>query len=322
MSFHDVQFPANISLGSRGGPVFRTNVVELPSGASYREARWDNPIYHYDARYGIATHADMYDLIEFIVARQGPVHSFRFKDWRDYASTATGTLHNPGDTTVDDEDVEIGVGDGSTTQFQIIKKYTSGSTTRTRNIFLPKNLVVAVDGVSQTETTDYSVDYATGIITFVTAPAGSLSVTCGFEFDVKVRFGAEIDEAAMVSLDEFDTESLPNMPIVEDIDGTATEDEYLYGGGYGHGQTTGGQVSISKSQGLVHVVQPQSGATVVQLPSVGGIQEGGPHFVITHGGGAGSLSIKDNTLTTTITTLSSPNTAALIFYMGSTWYVV
>ncbi len=322
MSFHNTLFPVNISWGSRGGPRFKSNVVELPSGGSYRESLWTSPIYMYDARYGVATHTDMYDLIEFIIAREGPIHTFPFKDHRDYASTATGTLHYTDDDTVDDEDVEIGVGDGVETQFQLVKKYVSGSTTRTRNIYLPYNYVIAVDGVSQTEGVDFTMDTETGVVTFMSAPTGSLSITAGFEFYVKCRFGAEIDDAVQVSLDEFDSESLPSIPIVEDIDGTTTEDEYLYGGGYAHGDHTGGTVAAPKSLGLVQTIAPQSGATVVQLPLIGSLQDGGPHLVLGHAGGAGSLTVKDNALSGTVTTLSSPGDVKSLYKLGSNGYVV
>jgi uncharacterized protein (TIGR02217 family) len=38
--FHEVRFPLDVALGSRGGPVRRTDIVTLASGREHRNARW------------------------------------------------------------------------------------------------------------------------------------------------------------------------------------------------------------------------------------------------------------------------------------------
>ena len=38
--FHEVRFPLDVSLGSRGGPVRRTDIVTLSSGREHRNSRW------------------------------------------------------------------------------------------------------------------------------------------------------------------------------------------------------------------------------------------------------------------------------------------
>ena len=267
----------------------------------------------------------MYGLVEFILARGGPVHSFPFKDWSDYCTSAYGTTHNPGDVAVDDEDVILGVGTGVLSQFQAIKKYTSGTTVRNRNIYLIKQgtFLLSVDGVLKTETTDYSVDYSTGLITMVVAPTLGQVVSAGFEFYVKCQFGAEIDEAVKVSIDDYNTTSLPDIPLREVREGVVTEDEFMYGGAKDHGELTGGTAVLSKAYGLLHVVSPQGpAATVMQLPSLTGIQDGGPHFIVSHGGGAGNLMIKNNDLSTTVATIMTSGAGVSIYKFGVNWYAI
>src|SRR5215218_8305599 len=41
--FHEVRFPLDVSLGSRGGPVRRTDIVTLASGREHRNSRWAGP---------------------------------------------------------------------------------------------------------------------------------------------------------------------------------------------------------------------------------------------------------------------------------------
>jgi hypothetical protein len=47
---------------------------------------------------------------------------------------------------------------------------------------MPGSLTVYIDGTPQTETTDYTVDYVAGEITFTTAPAGSEVITASYDY--------------------------------------------------------------------------------------------------------------------------------------------
>ncbi|WP_306250965.1 DUF2460 domain-containing protein [Parvularcula sp. IMCC14364] len=41
MAFHDIRFPRHISLGAEGGPMRRTQIVTLASGAEERNSPWE-----------------------------------------------------------------------------------------------------------------------------------------------------------------------------------------------------------------------------------------------------------------------------------------
>ncbi len=205
MAFHEVRFPDNISRGARGGPERRTQIVELASGAEERNASWANSRRRYDVAYGIRRADDLAAVVAFFEARNGRLHGFRFKDWADFKSCVPS--QTPGPT-----DQPIGTGNGTTTQFQLIKRYTSGAQSWTRAITKPVAgaVTIAVNGTPQAS--GWSVSTATGLVTFATAPAAGVAVTAGFEFDVPVRFDTDMLD---VTLDLERLGSITSIPLVE-----------------------------------------------------------------------------------------------------------
>ncbi|MBL1435865.1 MAG: DUF2460 domain-containing protein [Rhodobacteraceae bacterium] len=184
MAFHEVRFSDNISRGARGGPERRTQIVELASGDEERNASWANSRRRYDAAYGVRRADDLAAVVAFFEARNGRLYGFRWKDWGDYKSCLPSGI--PSAT-----DQPIGTGDGAATAFQLIKAYISGTQSWIRTITKPVagSVTVALDGSVQVS--GWSVDIATGLITFATAPASGTNITAGFEFDVPVRFDTD-----------------------------------------------------------------------------------------------------------------------------------
>jgi uncharacterized protein (TIGR02217 family) len=196
VSFVEIQFPADISYGSSGGPTFSTDVIEAFSGFEQRNINWSAARARYNVAHGVKTQSQLDELIAFFRARQGKAVGFRFKDWTDYQAVAQN----------------IGTGNGSQTVFQLTKKYTS-SVTVTRVIKKPVNnatLKVYLNAVLQSS--GFTVNYATGEITFTTAPGSGVAVTADFEFDVPVRFDTDQLDAA---IDDFGTRSWSDIPLVE-----------------------------------------------------------------------------------------------------------
>lgn len=196
MSFVEIQFPADISYGSSGGPTFSTDVIEAFSGFEQRNINWSAARARYNVAHGVKTQSQLDELISFFRARQGKAIGFRFKDWTDYQAVAQN----------------IGTGNGSQTVFQLTKKYTS-SVTVTRVIKKPVNnatMKVYLNAVLQSS--GYTVNYATGEITFTTAPGSGVAVTADFEFDVPVRFDTDQLDAA---IDDFGSRSWSDIPLVE-----------------------------------------------------------------------------------------------------------
>ncbi|MBJ3776401.1 DUF2460 domain-containing protein [Acuticoccus mangrovi] len=204
MAFHDVLLPPHILAGYRRTVQRRTEVTELAGGSEERNARWAASRRRFQIGYGVRDHDALADLIAFYEDRLGPLHTFRFRDWADRKSCAPTAT--PAAT-----DVAIGTGDGSTTTFQLVKRYGSVSPfVRTITKPVSGTVLVALAGVAQAS--GWSVDLTTGVITFTMAPANGVAVRAGYEFDCEVRFEAD-DIGADVLHDTLG--SVPDITLLE-----------------------------------------------------------------------------------------------------------
>ena len=203
--FHEIRFPDDISRGARGGPERRTTIVELASGAEERNASWANSRRRYDVSYGIRRPDDLAKVVAFFEARNGRLHGFRFKDWLDYRSCLPSQI--PAAT-----DQQIGTGDGTTKSFQLVKRYASGAQSWARLITKPVagSVTLALNGATQAS--GWSVDPATGLVSFAAVPGTGIAITAGFEFDVPVRFDSD---ALDVTLDVERLGSIASIPLLE-----------------------------------------------------------------------------------------------------------
>lgn len=204
-NFHEITFPTAIAMHSTAGPVRKTEIVTLGSGFEERNAVWANSRRAYDVGYGVKTLDDLHAVIAFFEARMGRLYGFRLQDFTDCKSCAPGG-------TIAATDQSLGTGDGSTTVFQLKKVYASGPASWTRLIKKPVagSVIVAVDGVVQTN--GVGMDSTTGLITFTTAPTTGTAITAGFVFDTPVRF--DTDQLA-INLANFSAGEIPSIPIVE-----------------------------------------------------------------------------------------------------------
>lgn len=209
MSFiESPRFPDDISYGSRGGPGYETTVIETDSGAESRNQRWSYPRHEYDVAYGTNTLARLEALLKFFHVVAGRAVGFRYKDWLDYKSCdISGT---PAAT-----DCNLGVGTGAQAAYQLRKGYIQGSYTRFRKILKPVagTVLVAVDGSPRTITTHYTVNTATGVVTFTAGnlPAAGAVVTAGYEFDVPCRFDTD---RLSINIETYNA-GAANVPVIE-----------------------------------------------------------------------------------------------------------
>jgi uncharacterized protein (TIGR02217 family) len=187
------RFPEDISYGSTGGPMYNTDVITVNSGFETRNANWVQSRHEYNVAFGIRTQAYLDELIEYFHAVQGKAIGFRYKDWADYKSCSVTETVAVTDQTIGTGDSTTG-SDGTAT-YQITKTYTKGSYSVARDITKPVSgtVLVEVNGVTKTESTHYTIDYTTGIITFTGSnrPLTGELVKCGYEFDVPVRFDTD-----------------------------------------------------------------------------------------------------------------------------------
>lgn len=319
MLFHESpRFPEGISYGSRGGPGFNTAITRLDSGSEHRVARWEEGLWSGNAAYGVKTWDDMSDLISFYRARMGSAYGFRYKDFSDFTS---GNNHRDAPTATD---CQIGTGDSALVAFQLQKKYVSGATTVFRVVSKPVTgtVLIAVNGTPTVS--GWAVDTTTGVVTFGVAPGTGDVITAGFEFDVPGRFGEEADRVLSVSIDNFDSTSVPDIPIIEVKDTTPADPQGVwYGGACEH--TLYQDEVLSLGTGRVQVIDAMAAGLKVRLPDPVNFPTGATHFYIVNQG-ANSFEVSSIDGATTYVTLASGECTEAFLSVDGTgvkvWYVV
>jgi uncharacterized protein (TIGR02217 family) len=198
------RFPDDIAYGSQGGPTYNTSIVVVRSGHESRNVNWSIARHAYDVAYGIRSIDNLEELLEYFHAVAGAAYGFRFKDFADFLSCNTTQ-------TLSDTDQLIGTGDAIEVDFQLVKNYTKGAFSRSRNITKPVTGTTVISINDTPQPTGWTVDTTTGIVTFSAAPGDGLSVKAGYQFDVPVRF--ETDELSTVY--EYYQSGSAQVPLIE-----------------------------------------------------------------------------------------------------------
>lgn len=208
-AFHEVRFPINISRSSKAGPQRQTDVVTLRSGAEQRNTIWADSRRKYNAGYAARSLVDLQSVVRFFEERRGRLYGFRWKDYLDFTSADPGLMPTP-------IDQGIGVGDGSTATFQLVKVYGGAFAPWVRMIAKPVagTVRIAVNGVEQALGIGFGVNTTSGVVTFLPGhvPPSNASITAGFEFDVPVRFDTDYLE---IDLDAVGVGEAADIPIIE-----------------------------------------------------------------------------------------------------------
>lgn len=201
-AFHEVSLPLPFALGASGGPERRVDIVTLGSGREARNTPWAHGRRRYDIGGAVRTLDELHELIAFFEARRGKLHGFRFRDPFDCKSCAPSAAPGPGDQ-------QIGVGDGATAAFQLVKAY--GDYRRPVRKPLGASVRVAVEN-AELDAGAFGLDAATGVVTLASEPEDGAIVSAGFLFDTPVRF--DIDRLDL-SLDGFGAGRALAVPLVE-----------------------------------------------------------------------------------------------------------
>ena len=194
LPFADVDFPLALGREASVTTEFSTAIVSGRSGAEQRGVEWDSPRLSFDVGAGVRDEADVAALVAFYRARRGPAQAFRFRDPLDWESAAAGEV--------------LGIGDGSRTDFALVKHYPGDATRRiTRPV--AASLRVWLGG---TERRNGWTLAPGGVVAFAVAPAAGMEVRATFAFDVPVRFA---EDRLEVSRATFLAGAIPAVPLIE-----------------------------------------------------------------------------------------------------------
>lgn len=193
MSFIDQRLPQSIENNARRTENEPVEIVRTDGGFEVRNVRHAQGTFEYDIDFGPNEYEEDDQAAVYAMwrASRGGLYAFRFRDW------------DPKNNTLTDE--VIGTGDGSTTTFQITQTFTVGGVSSVRNITRPvSSFTVKKDGV--TVVSGYSINYATGVLTFTVAPANAVVVSVSGTFDIPVRFDLSLEATGLYShLEQFET---------------------------------------------------------------------------------------------------------------------
>ena len=208
-AFHEVLFPLDVAIGSRGGPERKTEIVTTGSGREERNARWAHARRRWNAGYGVKSLDALSAVVAFFEERRGRLYGFRWRDRLDHSSGAPGAAPMPTDQL-------LGLGDGARVSFPLVKTYGALHAPYPRPIAKPVagSLRVAVAGVEKAKGVDFDSDATTGLVVFRAGhvPPANAAVTAGFLFDVPARFDSDFLE---VDLAAFQAGEIPSIPILE-----------------------------------------------------------------------------------------------------------
>lgn len=200
MAFHDVQLDPEISRDARRVTSRVTQRFKSRSGRVWRNSTVADSTREYDIGYGLRSMSEVRAVVSFWEARQGGLHSFRFRDWSEFKRT-----NQP-----------LGVGDGTNREFRIVATYGDAIRTWTRRNLAPvaATVVPKRDSVATTAFSLASIDGRPLRLIFDVAPAAGVAITVDFEFDVPVFF-AEDDLEDVVRV--FEVGEVPSIRVAEDL---------------------------------------------------------------------------------------------------------
>jgi uncharacterized protein (TIGR02217 family) len=175
----EIQLPTYVSENAQAIDAWNTQVNILPSGKQQRAALQSKVLGRWIVAFETVDETKHKALRNFKLAVKGAFHAFRFQDPADFKSDGQ-------------QNCSPAVGTGALTTFQLQKTYTvdAPGTSYVRTVTKPVNgtVEIYVNSVLQAETTHYTINYATGVVTFTGAPTNGHTVKAKFQFDKPAHF--------------------------------------------------------------------------------------------------------------------------------------
>lgn len=193
--FKDIWLLKCVSPGLSWGPGFSTDIVIEGGGDEVRNQNWSEPRREADAAKACKNEQARKDLIASFRIAAGMAYSFKTRDWSDYKVIRI-------------EGIVRDLGDGT---FQLAKRHTIGGFTSDEDVTLPEQGTIVLwdqSGVLLTETTDYTIDYTTGIVTTVDSPDPRPTSWSG-QYFVRVRFNTDRIALVAETIEVFRSQNIP-----------------------------------------------------------------------------------------------------------------
>lgn len=293
MSDHNVQFPDKISERSSTGISYKTLITELSSGVEERVSRTSTPRHRFLVEYNNRRIDEMSALRNFIHLRNGSAHTFRMRDYMDFC---TSSAKRPSsfmlgvDPTATDQ--VLGVGTGSNQTYELYRKYSDGTSPNlNRRITKPReaSLLIAFDGVAQTEGVTWTCDYATGQV-IANAPLGQ-EITWGGLYDTPVRFGKSAEEFLAQTFNGFDNAGVGEIEMIEVLSEEGVVDDFNYGGGNEFSFSM--DTALNLVEGRVKVANATTTGLNLILPDTDPLALGAPYLYIRANPSGSAFSVRD-----------------------------
>jgi uncharacterized protein (TIGR02217 family) len=190
MAFFEVEFPRQISFSSTGGSAWNTTINEGFSGFEQRNRNWANSRAKFQIHLAGKAQTYFAQVYAFYLNVGGMADAFRFYWPLDCSATAQPIYTSTGLTNPVVQLVKTYT-TGSRTYTRTIKKPITGSVTDFQGNTLPNTLKIYDNATLKTLTTHYTVDNATGLVSFLyTITTGNI-ITADFQFHYPVRFNVD-----------------------------------------------------------------------------------------------------------------------------------
>ena len=173
--FYNAKFPENMYIFFEKSINFNTEINKTKNFTEQR-ITLNNDCYNtYTLNYNNLTHYNLEEIVSFFNIVKGRYSTFRFKDWSDYKVInqlidSYNGLNN----------------------FQLKKTYSINLLDNTQ-VFYTKNITKPVKDkvkiyINSIETTNFTMDYNTGIFNINNTLSENDIISADFEFDINVRF--------------------------------------------------------------------------------------------------------------------------------------
>lgn len=164
-------------------PRFNNTILRGQSGTRDVQINWDLPLRRWDVSHTVKDRSSLAEFIDFWMTVRGTAYSFRFWDPSDFEA---GTEYQNDQIAYVDDCPTASI---SSTQFQLVKTYGGIVNPMTRKITKPIESTVKIYVDSVLQSSGFTLNDETGVVTFSSAPSGV--VTWAGHFHCEAAFESD-----------------------------------------------------------------------------------------------------------------------------------